>query len=92
MIQLIKWDKFLLSNLDINPVANKKTEPAIPDFEKALKKLEDIVSKMEGSELTLEQALKSFEEGVALSRQCQQALSQAEVRVNELMSQENGKE
>lgn len=89
MIQLIKWDKFLLSILELNPVANKKTEPPIPDFEKSLKQLEEIVTKMEGSELTLEQALRSFEEGVALSRQCQQALQQAEVRVNELMSNEN---
>jgi exodeoxyribonuclease VII small subunit len=86
---MAKWDNFLLSNLYINPVANKKTDSSAPDFEKALKKLENIVTKMEGGELTLEEALKSFEEGITLSRQCQDALKHAEQRVSELMAEQS---
>ncbi len=70
-------------------MANKKSESQAPDFEGALKKLDTLVEKMEGGELTLEQALKHFEEGVTLARQCQQALRQAELRVQELMQEDN---
>lgn len=68
----------------MNPVANKKTTASFPDFEGSLKKLETLVAKMEGGELSLEQALKHFEQGVALARHCQFALQQAEQRVQQL--------
>lgn len=68
-------------------MANKQSEPAVPDFEGALKTLESIVTQMEGTELNLEQALQRFEEGVVLARQCQQALRQAEQRVQQLITQ-----
>ena len=68
-------------------MANKKANSSLPDFEAALKKLESIVATMEGGELNLEQALKQFEEGVALARQCQQALRQAEQCVQQLMTE-----
>ncbi|MBS0287447.1 MAG: exodeoxyribonuclease VII small subunit [Proteobacteria bacterium] len=68
-------------------MANKKSETPVPDFEGTLKKLDSLVEKLEGGELTLEQALKHFEEGVTLARQCQQALRQAEFRVQELISE-----
>lgn len=68
-------------------MANKKIDSSeVPDFEAALKKLESIVTKMEAGELTLEQALKHFEQGISLARQCQQALSKAEQRVQELIA------
>ena len=67
-------------------MANKKEKSAIPDFEGSLKKLESIVSKMEEGELSLEQALKEFEVGVSLARQCQTALQEAELRVEHLMT------
>lgn len=82
------YDTFLLCLKNVNLVANKKTTTTIPDFESAFKKLESIVSTMEGGELSLEQALKYFEEGVVLTRQCQQALQQAEQRVQQLLDQE----
>ncbi len=69
---------------NLNPVANKKSDSA-PDFEAALKKLDTLVEKLEGGELTLEQALKHFEEGVTTARQCQLALKQAQLRVQELL-------
>lgn len=65
----------------------KNTDQPAPDFEAALKELESIVTKMEGSSLNLEQALQQFEQGVALARQCQLALSQAELRVQQLITE-----
>lgn len=73
----------------LNPVANKKTDSDGPDFEAALSKLESIVTKMEAGELTLEEALKHFEQGISLARQCQQALSKAELRVQTLIAENN---
>lgn len=62
------------------------------DFEKKLKRLEDIVSKMEKGDLALEESLKIFEEGIKLSRECQTQLSQAEEQVKKLVGfDEKGK-
>lgn len=55
------------------------------DFEKKLGRLEDIVDKMETGELTLEDSLKLFEEGVKLSRECNVQLSDAEQKVKLLL-------
>ena len=54
-------------------------------FEDALEKLEDIVKKMEAGDLPLEEALKSFEEGIKLIRSCQYKLDEAERRVETLL-------
>lgn len=56
------------------------------DFEKKLKRLEDIVEKMESGDLSLDDSMKLFEEGVKLSRDCQGQLSVAEERVKVLLS------
>ncbi|MGE4132697.1 MAG: exodeoxyribonuclease VII small subunit [Bdellovibrionales bacterium] len=56
------------------------------EFEKKLSRLEDIVTKMEAGDLSLEDSLKFFEEGVKLSRECNQQLSQAEQKVKLLLS------
>lgn len=56
------------------------------DFEKKLARLEEIVAKMEAGDLSLEDSLKSFEEGVKLSRECNSQLSQAEQKVKLLLS------
>lgn len=62
------------------------------DFEKKLSRLEEIVQKMEKGDLALEESLKLFEEGVKLSRECHQRLSDAESKVKILMSVDaNGK-
>jgi exodeoxyribonuclease VII small subunit len=55
------------------------------DFEKKLGRLEDIVEKMETGELTLEDSLKLFEEGVKLSRECNVQLNEAEQKVKLLL-------
>ena len=53
----------------------------------SLAQLEALVEKLEGSEFTLEQSLQAFEQGVTLTRQCQQALSKAEQKVQILIEQ-----
>ena len=55
------------------------------DFEKKLTRLEDIVEKMETGELSLEDSLKLFEEGVKLSRECNTQLNEAEQKVKLLL-------
>lgn len=55
------------------------------DFEKNLIRLEQIVAKMEKGDLTLDDSLKLFEEGVKLSKECHTCLTEAENRVKILM-------
>lgn len=55
------------------------------DFEKKLGRLEEIVQKMEKGELALEESLKLFEEGIKLSRECHNRLSEAETKVKKLV-------
>jgi exodeoxyribonuclease VII small subunit len=62
------------------------------DFEGALRELEELVERMEQGDLSLEQSLKDFERGVALTRTCQQALAQAEQKVQILMRKEEDAE
>lgn len=63
-------------------MAKKNADSATQiDFEASLKELEALVEKMEQGDLTLEQSLKDFERGVALTRACQQALREAEQKV-----------
>ena len=61
------------------------TKPAdigqIAEFEKSLEELEKLVERMEQGDQSLDDSLKSFERGVALYRNCQGALEQAELRV-----------
>ncbi|MDO9521362.1 MAG: exodeoxyribonuclease VII small subunit [Pseudohongiella sp.] len=59
-----------------------KTLPAA--FEETLASLENLVSRMEDGQMSLEEALSAFETGVRLTRECQQALQEAELRVHML--------
>ena len=52
------------------------------NFNKGLSKLEEIINKMDSGELSLEESLKYFEEGVKINRQCQSALKDAEQRIS----------
>ena len=60
-------------------MSTKKTEPA--SFEDALAELEALVERMESGDLTLEESLSAFEQGISLTRQCQEALQAAEQKV-----------
>ena len=55
------------------------------EFEAALEELEALVTRMEEGELPLEEALRQFERGIRLTRDCQQALREAEQKVDLLM-------
>jgi exodeoxyribonuclease VII small subunit len=57
-------------------------------FEEALEKLEDIVRRMEAGEMTLEESLRAFEEGIKLSRLCAKKLDEADRRVELLLREE----
>ncbi len=63
------------------------SESSLGDFEKSLEQLEEIVSKMEQGQLSLEQSLSAFEEGVKLTRSCQNSLKSAEQRVSQLIQE-----
>jgi exodeoxyribonuclease VII small subunit len=59
------------------------------DFEQALAELESVVDKLEHGELPLEEALRQFEQGIALARRCQESLKVAEQKV-EVLLRRNG--
>ena len=63
---------------------------AVEKFETALKKLEEVVRKLEGGELSLDESLKAFEEGVKLAGFCSGKLNEAEKRVELLLKQKDG--
>lgn len=56
-----------------------------PDFEQALAELEGLVERLEHGDLPLDEALKAFERGVALTRQCQASLQAAQQKVEILL-------
>jgi exodeoxyribonuclease VII small subunit len=65
-------------------------KPSKINFESSVAELEATIVRMEKGEMSLEDALQSFEEGVRLSRECQQLLASAEKRV--LLLTEDGEE
>lgn len=62
------------------------TPAAEPTFEQALSRLAEIVEKLEGGDLPLEESLALFEEGVRLARRSQTTLDQAEQKLEELLA------
>lgn len=57
------------------------------DFEAALAELAALVERMEKGDLSLDDSLKTFERGIALTRTCQEALQNAELRVRKLTTE-----
>ena len=68
-------------------MARKPTAKSI-DFEKSLKQLESLVDKLEKGDLSLEDSLKNFEQGVKLTRECRQALQTAEQKISVLSKED----
>ena len=66
--------------------SRKKKEP----FEKSLKRLEEIVQKMEDGSLALEESLQLYEQGVTLTRVCAQKLNEAEKKIEVLTRDDQG--
>jgi exodeoxyribonuclease VII small subunit len=59
-------------------------------FEKAMKKLEEIVQELEAGQLSLEESLKKFQEGVKLSKFCSSKLDETEKKITLLLKDRNG--
>jgi len=72
------------------PQKSEQPADAPPDFEKSLTELEALVSKLEQGDVPLEDALKTFERGVTLTRQCQSALRAAQQKVEILLTRNGG--
>ena len=66
------------------PTTKAATE-AQPDFETAMRDLEELVERLEQGDLPLEESLAAFERGVLLTRTCQSALKDAEQKVEILL-------
>lgn len=65
-------------------MAQKKKEAAEQTFDESLRRLEQIVEQMEQGDVPLEESLKLYEEGIALSKVCAQKLQQAELTIKRL--------
>jgi len=61
------------------------------NFEKSMKQLEEIVQELESGDLSLEKAIKKFEDGVRLSKLCSKQLDETEKKVTMLLRDQNGK-
>ena len=55
------------------------------NFEASLQKLKKIIEKLEDGDISLEESVRSFEEGIGLVKECQKQLSQAELKVKKLL-------
>ncbi len=70
--------------------APKAPTEAQPDFESAMRDLEELVDRLEQGDLSLEESLAAFERGVLLTRACQTALKEAEQKVEILLKKAGG--
>jgi len=76
----------------LSAAINKAIEsPKRGDFERSLGRLEEVVKRLESADLSLDEAMKLFEEGVTLSRECQKQLEEAEGRIEILLKKAGGK-
>jgi len=64
---------------------NKEKEPT---YEEAIKRLEEIVRRLEDENIPLEESLACFQEGIRLSRYCREKLAQIEFQVEYLLKEE----
>ena len=69
----------------------KRNEEQSKTFESSLEALEEIVGKLERGDRPLEESLELFEQGIRLSRECQERLSQAERRIEVLLRDQQGR-
>ena len=67
-------------------MATKKEEC---NFEELIEKLEEITNKLEKEQLSLDESVKLFEEGIELSKKCDSKLEDAEKRINVLINKDN---
>jgi exodeoxyribonuclease VII small subunit len=70
-------------------VSDKSKEKSL-DFEKSLAKLENIIEALEDGDLPLNESIKTFEEGVKLTKHCQELLTKAELKIKKLLEKDDG--
>ena len=69
---------------------NDKSKEKSLDFEKSLAKLENIIEALEDGDLPLNESIKTFEEGVKLTKHCQELLTKAELKIQKLLEKDDG--
>ena len=62
-----------------------------PNFEETFKALQDVVEKLESEEISLDDALRTYEKGIQLIRQCTVILEQAQLRIEQLSKDDSGR-
>jgi exodeoxyribonuclease VII small subunit len=67
-----------------------KKDPSKQSFERSLRRLELIVEQLEQGDVPLEESIKMYEEGIALSKACMEKLSQAELKLKRLSKDMEG--
>ena len=67
-----------------------ETKQASGNFERSLKRLEEIIVALESGTITLDEIMKMYEEGIQLSKTCLEQLSQAELKLKRLTKDMNG--
>jgi exodeoxyribonuclease VII small subunit len=70
--------------------ASASAQPPLPTFEKSLEQLEKIVHDIECGEVTLEQSLEQYEQGMKLIQHCRSILERAETKIRMLTADEKG--
>ena len=71
-------------------MAPKKREQDAPTFEESLKRLEDIVERLERGDVPLDESLRLYEDGLQLSKACSERLTQAELILKRLSKKADG--
>ncbi len=71
-------------------MTSKGKSPEKLNFEEALERLEKTVDQLESGELSLEESIKAFEDGIELSKLCRNKLEKAEDRVKKLLEKSDG--
>jgi len=77
----------------VNQSETARPDPAAPadvSFEDALRRLEEIVKRLEAGDVALEESMRLFEEGVVLARRCSELLTKAEKQIALLVEVEDG--
>jgi len=69
---------------------NDKSKEKSLDFEKSLVKLENIIEALEDGDLPLNESIKTFEEGVKLTKHCQELHTKAELKIQKLLEKDDG--
>ena len=78
-----------MSKKKVSKKSTKKTD--ILDFEASMVELESLVERMEEGDQSLEESLKDFERGIALTRSCQKSLQETEQKIQQLI-EKNGQD